>query len=106
MLTLKITTEQKITVTLSPKTATGNPAAVDGAPTWERISGESNIEVSADGLTATLISSNFPGESQFMVSADADLGDGIETIQDVVTLLVENAKATSLGLSAGEPQPK
>lgn len=106
MLTLVITTEQKITVTITPKTAAGNPASVDGAPTWSVVSGFATIDVSPDGLSATLISSDAPGQSQFLISADADLGAGIETIQDVVTLNVEGAKATSLGLVAGEPQPK
>ena len=106
MLTLNITTEQKIDVTLSPKTAAGNTALLDGAPTWTKLFGDSGVVVSEDGLTATLVSSDSPGESQFMISADADLGAGVETIQDVVTLVVGGAKASSLGLVAGDPQLK
>lgn len=106
MLTLTITTEQKIAVALAPKTAAGNPATVDGPPTWSVVSGFATINVSPDGLSAELISSDSPGQSQFLINADADLGAGVENLQDVITLNVEGAKATSLGLTHGDPQPK
>lgn len=106
MLTLKITNEQQITVSVTPKTPAGKPATVEGKPAWTQQSGNASLTIADDGLSATLISADQPGESQFLISADADLGEGVELIQDVITLIVESAKAASLGLTAGEPTPK
>lgn len=107
MLTFQITTEQKIKVALEPKTAAGNPAPVDGAPAWSVISGDATVEPAEDGLSAYLISSDTPSTSEIRVSADADIGEGIETIEDVIILQTVSAKATKLGLmSVGVPELK
>lgn len=106
MLELSITNEQKVQVTLTPVTATGKPAPVDGVPTWVVASGDATVDVAADGLSAFLISGDNPGQSSIVVSADADLGAGVETISDSITLTVEGAKAISLGLTASAPVAK
>lgn len=106
MLELTITNEQKINVTLKPVTATGKPAKLDGAPSWTTLSGNSQVQVADDGLSADLISSDDPGDTEVMIKADADLGDGVEEISDIIRLHVAGAKAANLGLSAGEPTPK
>jgi hypothetical protein len=41
-----------------------------------------------------------------MVSADADLGAGVQTIEDAVTIHVANPLAARLGLSADPPELK
>ncbi len=105
-LELKITNEQQIAVTLTPKTDTGKPAKLDGAPTWSTVSGNSAVNVSADGLSATLVSSDDPGDTEVLVKADADLGEGIEEISDVIKLSVVGATAKNLGLTAGAPEAK
>jgi hypothetical protein len=101
-----ITNEQKIKVTLSPVTATGKPAQLDGAPVWSVVSGDSTVVPAADGLSADLISSDMPGDTVFLVDGDADLGSGVEDIQDTITLHVEGAHAQNLGLIFGTPEPK
>jgi len=106
MLALKITNEQQIPVTLTPKTDTGKPAKLDGKPTWEVVDGEATVTVSEDGLSAMLISSDDPGDTEFMVKADADLGEGIEEVSDIIKLTVAGATAKNLGLSAGAPEAK
>lgn len=103
---LAITNEQKINVRLAPVTSTGRPAQLDGSPTWQVSSGDSTVVPSADGLSADLISSDIPGETMFVVSADADLGSGIVTVTDSIKLTVAGALATSLGLTAGTPEAK
>lgn len=103
---ISITNEQKITVTLTPKTDTGKPAKLDGVPTWEVVSGNSTVVAAADGLSASLVSSDDPGDTQVLVKADADLGEGIVEISDIIQLTVVGATATNLGLSAGTPEPK
>lgn len=110
MLTVNLTTEQQVLVTLSPKTATGKPAKLDGVPTWVLQDGDATIVVASDGLSATLVSEDALGpglgESHFLVSADADLGQGIDTITDIITLVVTNPKATDLGFTVSAPTSK
>ncbi len=105
-LTVSITNEQQVTVTLSPKTDSGRPAKLDGSPAWTVTSGNSQLVVADDGLSANLISSDDPGETDVVVKADADLGSGVEEISDTIALVVTSASATNLGLSAGTPTPK
>lgn len=105
-LEIKITNEQKIKVTLTPKTDAGKPAQLDGVPTWEVISGDSTVVAEPDGLSATLVSSDTPGDTQILVKADADIGAGIEEISDVIKLSVVGASAKNLGLIAGTPETK
>lgn len=100
-----ITSEQKILATLTPLTAAGNPAQVDGTPTWEVVSGDATLEVSEDGMSCYLISGGV-GNSQITVTADADLGEGVRNITDTIDLAVVSAEASSLGLNFGVAEPK
>ena len=104
-LNLAITNEEKINVTLNPVTAGGNPATVDGAPVWTVTEGDATLEVAADGLSAYLIS-GAAGASTVTVTADADLGEGIVELSDVIALNVIPAGAAALGFTAGAAEPK
>lgn len=106
MLDVKITNEEQVTVHIAPKTASGKPAAVDGAPQWSVLSGDVTIQPSTDGLSCTIVSSDNPGTSEVTVKADADVGEGVEEIADLVTVIVGGAKASSLGLTVDAPVPK
>ncbi len=106
MLQINITNEQQVNVTLHPVTATGRPATVDGPPTWTVQSGNSTVTVAEDGLSADLISSDTPGDTEILVEADADLGQGVVPISDIIRLSVAGAQAANLGLVAGDPTPK
>jgi hypothetical protein len=105
---LLLTTEQKQRVILSPKTAAGNPAQVDGAPTWAVISGNGTVDVAADGLSAFIVSTDTVDgiPTVYSVTADADLGSGVENIVDTITLTTKNANAAALGLSTEPPIAK
>lgn len=107
MLMLTITNEQKVVVTLAPKTAAGNPAVVDttnGVPQWN-VTGDAQVIPAADGLSAEVISGAV-GVSAIEVIADADLGEGVKPISDTINLTVVAAGADNLGFSAGEPTLK
>jgi hypothetical protein len=103
---LKLTNKQKATVTINTKNAVGDPVTVDGIPTWTVTSGDSTVIVSSDGLSAEIISSDTPGATTILVSADADLGSGIETLQDHIKVFVVGDKATNLGLTTSKFSPK
>lgn len=106
MLELKITNEQKIEVKLNPVSQGGKPVQLDGKPDWTVLSGDATVEPSEDGLSAFLVSGDNPGDTQVLVEADADLGEGKVTVSDTIKLTVEGALAENLGLSAGEPVQK
>lgn len=103
---IKITNEQKINVTLSPKTDTGKPAKLDGPPVWSVIAGDSTVVAAPDGLSADLVSSDTPGDTTFLIDADADLGEGKEDLQETITLTVTGANAKNLGVTIGQAVPK
>ena len=106
MVEITISNEQKIKVTLAPVTSGGKLAVLDGKPKWEIINGASTISPADDGLSCYLISSDAPGDTVVSVSADADLGDGVQNIADSITLHVEGARAAALGLIVGTAEPK
>ncbi len=105
-LAVSITNEQKVTVTLKPVTNAGKPAKLDGAPAWTVVSGDSTVVAAADGLSASLVSSDTPGDTTYLVDGDADLGSGVESVQDTITLTVIGANAANLGLVASAPELK
>ena len=104
---LVLTDEQKVPLVLAPKTAAGNPAALDGAPVWT-VSDETVLEltVSEDGLSASVAAKGL-GSAQVLVVADADLDEGeTREISGVLDIVVVAAEAASLGISAGVPEAK
>jgi len=104
---IALTNEQQVRVRSVPVTAAGNPASVDGPLRISVVSGDATVEQDPGApLEAVLVSSDAPGDTTFLVEADADLGEGVVLIQDTVTLRVAGAQAAALGLSADAPEPK
>lgn len=106
MIEVTITNEEKVNITLNPKTVAGKVAKLDGAPVWSVVSGDSTVVPSADGLSADLVSSDTPGDTTFLIDGDADLGKGVVDVQDTITLHVSGANAANLGVTVGTPVPK
>lgn len=79
---------------------------IDGKPTWEITGGTATVVVADNGLSAEVVSGDVPGASTIVVSADVDLGSGVETIQDHIKIFVVGNKATNLGLVASQFSPK
>ena len=100
-----ITSDEKIQLSLAPLTAAGNPASVDGVPSWTVVSGDATLAPAIDGMSCYLISGTV-GNSVITVEADADLGEGFRAITDTVDLAVVSAEASSLGLTVGVAEPK
>jgi hypothetical protein len=104
-LTVQSTNEEKIRITVVPVTSTGSPAALDGPVRVSVVSGDGS-SATIDDLSFFVISSDDPGDTTYLIEADADLGAGIVLVQDTITYTVLGALATSLGLVAGTPEPK
>jgi hypothetical protein len=106
-LEITMTNEEKVRVTARPTTTTGRPASLDGPVRATVVSGNATAEPDPnDPNTVVLISSDDPGDTSFLIEADADLGTGVVLIQDTVTLHVNGAQASNLGITAGTPEPK
>jgi len=99
---ITITNEQKVEVTLNPTTLAGNPATLDNV-LWEVIEGDATLEVAADNLSAFLVSGESDVNSKILVTADADLGEGVAEIVDLIDLAVVSAQASTLGIIQGTP---
>lgn len=106
-LSFDITTEQKVVgITINPTTGGGNPATVEaGSLAVNTTQGDGTGVVEADGTISALSGSN-PGTTILQVDADADLGAGVVTISDLITLNVISPLATNLNLGGGTVVPK
>lgn len=102
---VSLSTEERVRVTAAPVTKSGKPAKLDGAVSFSSDNPDVVIET-IDDTSAFINSPETPGDSVVVVSADADVGEGVTTIQDTVLLHVADPQASSLGLSAGTPEPK
>ena len=103
-----ITNEEKVKLTISPVTLGGNPAQVEeGSFAFETVEGDATFEdIEGEPNSKYIISGEADVVSRIRVSADADLGPGVSTIEDEVILTVVPAGASSLGLGLGTPELK
>lgn len=103
MLELNCTNEEQVKVTVRPVTTGGHTIALDGTIMVDVQAGEGTVTVDPDGVSFWCVSGDDPGDTTYLVTGDADLGAGIETISDIVILHVAGAKAAALGLTADAP---
>lgn len=99
------TNEQKVPFSINPTTLTGTPAQLDGPIVVTVVSGEGVVEM-VDDRNFFVVSGSNPGDTTYLVEGDADLGDGVEKIQDTIVYHVSGARAANLGMSAGPAVPK
>lgn len=106
-MSLILTDEQKVQLSINPVTAAGNPAKVDGLPVWTSSDeGVITLEVAEDGLSAWAKTVGNLGSAQLIVKADADLGEGIREIIAILDVEVKPAEAVTLSILAGVPELK
>ena len=96
-----LTNEEKVAVSINPQTAGGNPAQVDGPFTLELVEGDVTFATDDDGTQYVV--SGAEGTSKVKISADADLGEGVQPIEDLFDVIVVPAGASNLGLGFGTP---
>ena len=95
--------DQKVLLSIQPVDAKGQPAVVDGAPTWAS-SDETvvTLEVASDGMSA-VASGVTPGAARVVVTADADLGSGVTPLSGSLDFTITAGNAVSLTITAGTP---
>jgi hypothetical protein len=103
---LALQNDQQVTATISPVDAKGNPAKVDGAPTWTSSSEDVATAVAAaDGMSAIVAGVDI-GTCQINVSADADLGEGTTPLTGTLDVEVVAGSAVALSITTGPAGPQ
>lgn len=98
---------KKVPVSIGFTDAAGNPAPVDGVPAWSvSDSTKLTLDVAADGMSAFVIAVGPLGTSQVQVSADADMGAGVTTIQGILDVEVVSGPAVNVVLNPGDSVDK
>lgn len=97
---------QGVPATWSFTTTAGQPATVEGPTDVTVQSGDTTASFVRSGDHAGSFMVSGLGDTVFLLSADADLGAGVVTIQDTVTVTVTSAQAASFGIQFGTPIPK
>jgi hypothetical protein len=101
---LKLTTTQKCTLSVAFEDKKGNPANVDGAPTWGVDNSDLlSLIVSDDGLSCQIAAVGPMGTALVSVLADADLGEGVVQLAGTLEVQVTAGAATVVEVTAGEP---
>jgi hypothetical protein len=98
-----LTTEHKVQgITFAPVTLAGRPATIEeGSLSVTVQSGNGSVGPSAGDTIPDLLTGDDADTTVFLVTADADLGEGVSEISDTITVIAEGALAANLGLGGG-----
>lgn len=107
IMSLVLANDHKVAASITPVDSKGNPAAIDGLASWT--SSATDIvtvqNVSADSLSAEVVPGNALGTAQINVTADADLGSGITTINGILDVQVVAGQAVGFTISTSPSEP-
>lgn len=104
-MSLLLNDEQKVTLTIDPRTAAGNPASVESINWSNSNEAVVSLVVSEDKKTA-VVSSVGLGVAQISVVVDADLSENVSELTGILDIEVVASQAVSLGIVAGVPELK
>lgn len=106
IMAVSITTTQQVSGTLQPVDSKGKPASVEAGTVHFSSSDQSVFTVEQDPtneLSVKIVAVG-PGTAQLDYSADADLGEGVKTIEGFTAIEVLPASAVGFGLTFGTPE--
>lgn len=102
---LLITDSQEVDLAIKPVTKKGHPAQIDGVPVWSTSDPTIvALVVAADGLSCIATATENLGTVQISVTADADLGEGIQNLTGILDLEVIGGAAATMTIIAGTPR--
>lgn len=98
-------TDKKVDVKVEYQDAKGNPAAVDGAVTWD--TSDANIcGIAARGnSTEATLTPGMVGNAQISATADADLGEGVTELVCTLDVMVVAGQAVVGTIQPVQSQP-
>lgn len=104
VLEMQLTATQKVTATPTFKDGKGNPAKVDGAPSYQTDNPAIlTLNPSADGLSCEIVATGMIGTANVQCSADADLGPDVKQIILTGSIEVVAGQAVTGSLDFGTP---
>lgn len=104
---LVLTADQQVKLTTSYTDKYGNPAPIDGQPTWETsVDGIVVIKPSADAMSADIVTVGPAGEVQIRATADAMPGASEKLIIGVLDIEVIGGEARIVMLNASAATSK
>lgn len=104
---VRVKADEKFPVEIRPVDRFGNVAQVDGVPQWSSSNEDVLfLEVAADGLSATAVTTGTVGHAQVHVEVDADLGEGVRAITGLLEVDVMPTEAVTVEIHAGAPIPR
>jgi hypothetical protein len=99
---------QRMPLRLQIRNRRERDAAIDGVPAWDLVEGNDRgitLTPAGDGRTAFLHAPvGSAGTARVIVTADADLGEGVEEITSEADFIISALQATSVDIMAGEPE--
>lgn len=102
LMAVQLTDSQQCDVTPKFVDKKGNPAKVDGAPTWLTDNPDVlSLTPSADGLTCTVAAVGPLGAGKISMKADADLGAGVVELVGTLDFEITAGQATTVILDVG-----
>lgn len=103
---VRMTEGQRARMALKIGNKFGKPAKIDGKPEWKKTGNDvATLTVADDGLTATFRAlAGSEGTARVQVTADADLGEGIEAIVSESDVIITAAHATAIEIVPDAPE--
>ena len=106
--TMLLPDDKSVFASVSFTDAKGKPARVDGIPVWASDNDDAATVVAADdGMSATVTPGTLTGPepwtANITVTADADLGEGVQPIIGTGSVTVTGGTAAVVEIKFGEP---
>lgn len=106
------TTEQKVPVIINPETGSGKPSTVEGTTVAVTSGSATFVDATDDekaatpGLLGFVVSEDVAGTTDYLVTGDAQIGEGEQLITDTIHYVYTSPNAAKLGLQPGVAVPK
>lgn len=100
--------DKKVPLSIAPVDSKGNPAKIDGVPTWTTDNTDAIALVpEADGLTCRVVPTGTLSATPVLVqvSCDADLGPGMAPLIGVFEVNLNAGSATTINITPGPLEP-
>lgn len=104
IMALTLSASQQVGMSVSFLDARGNPAQVDGAPTWlVDAPAVLSLTPAPDGMSCLAAAVGPLGNARVSVRADADLGAGVVEVVGILDFTITAGQAATVQISAGTP---
>lgn len=102
-ITATINDHQILPLAITPKDRDGDVVDVENVVWTSSDTSIVTVQPEPDGLTCFATSTGAVGEATVTCTADADLGDGVQAIEQECLITVVQSNAESLNMSTGVP---